>query len=84
MTVEILTEDRKLVWKLEVTPESMKLVRLGFNPSGLNDVAVAKILAAASISHIRGATKDGREGAVAATHFETAAMWAVKGITADL
>ena len=74
--------------EVHVSNSAMKLVRLGFNPSQREDVAILKSLAAAFISaceEVRDRGGDGaREAALAITQAQTASMFAVAAATADL
>ena len=60
-------------------------VGVDFNPSNNPDVVLVKEGAALLIDMMHTLAESGgtgaREAAVAATHFETAAMWAVKALT---
>jgi hypothetical protein len=73
---------------IELSAEAAEAVRMGFNPSALDDVNRLKTLAAAFITECdRIATakpEAGRELAVAKTNMQTASMWAVLGATKGL
>lgn len=74
--------------EVAVTTSAMDLVRLGFNPSKLEQVDRIKSIAAALISEceaLRDAGgKGAREAAIAITETQTASMFAVAAATADL
>lgn len=63
-----------------------RLVRLSFNPSGDSAVDAIKSAAAALIDQVDSLETEDMEGvrarALAVTHFETGAMFAVKAATA--
>ncbi len=75
---------------VNISDEAAAVVRMSFNPSSLPTVDCLKALAAAFISmcaDVSGAPNSSgkpvsRECAIAMTHMETAAMWAVKAATA--
>lgn len=57
-------------------------VRVSFNPNENKDVAHIKGQVAAMIDWVEShKAKDGRLASLAQTHFEDAAMWAVKLVT---
>ena len=80
--------------EVHISSEAAEAVRFSFNPSGSEDVAELKALAAAFISLCNelslkiGASPEfagaGREFSVAKTHMQTASMWAVLGATKGL
>lgn len=81
----VVEDNPRMVADVEVSEEAAKLVRLSFNPSGNEDVIRVKTLAAAFITAVQAVeAKDGREGALAVTHAQTASMFAVAAITAGL
>lgn len=81
----VIEDNPRMVADVEVSEEAAKLVRLSFNPSGNEDVIRVKTLAAAFITAVQAIeAKDGREGALAVTHAQTASMFAVAAITAGL
>lgn len=73
---------------LPTSDAAREAVRLKFNPSGLDNVARLKTLAAAFITEcdrIAAEVPDsGRSIAVAKTNMQTASMWAVLGATTGL
>ncbi len=73
---------------VSISETAAKLVRLKFNPSGIDKVATIKALAAALISECE-AMRDGkgpgaREAAIAITELQGASMFAVASATAHL
>lgn len=77
--------------EVPVSTEAMDLVRLSFNPSSMERVAVLKSLAAAFISECEaikaeaaGGGKGGREASIAITEAQGACMFAVAAATANL
>lgn len=66
--------------------EALSAVRAQFNPSGLDSVAIAKLLGAALINAAMDACDDGdsdaRCASIAITDAESATMWLVKALTA--
>jgi hypothetical protein len=71
----------------KVTTLGQSRVRLSFNPSANQDVENIKLRAAELIDLCEDFKKNTTDGeawrlfALAQTHFEDAAMWAVKGVT---
>lgn len=67
-----------------ISNEAAALVRMSFNPSARPDVDTIKALAAALISACEASKggPGGREAAIAITHAQTAAMFAVAATTA--
>lgn len=73
--------DRPEQVKQYETPLGAYVVGLSFNPSGNDDVDFIKGVSAQLIDYITEAGKDDRCTQLAITHFETAAMFAVKSVT---
>ena len=76
--------------EVPIQPDAADVVRMSFNPGGLEDVNRLKAIAAAFVSEARrvgAGVKDpraAREVALAVTHMQTASMFAVAAATADL
>jgi len=76
-------------FKFEITDQlvnkkAMAMVRADFNPSGLQKVDEVKLITARLITLMQdGLDLDPRCAALAITHYENAAMWAVKALTAS-
>jgi hypothetical protein len=78
--------------EVAVNSSAMSTVRLGFNPSGLEQVDRIKSLAAALISECENLrdeanaakTAGAREASIAITEAQTACMYAVASATANL
>lgn len=70
--------------QVAISNDAAALVRMGFNPSTLREVDAIKALAAALVSacETMKAGPGGREAAIAITHAQTAAMFAVAAATA--
>jgi len=77
---------------IDITPEAVKRARLDFNPSGRDDVARLKLLAAAFYSELERVAQNGvdpsdttrqHEAITAATHIQAGAMFAVSAATAS-
>lgn len=88
MTVQVTISINGQQHTIGVTQSALDQVRAKFNPSGLSAVDYAKALCAAVITSME-VTRDGRgEGgrcaAIAITNTETAAMYAVKALTAGV
>jgi len=86
MTVQVTISINGQQHSIGVTQSALDQVRARFNPSGLAAVDFAKALFAAGITAME-ATRDargegGRCASIAITHTETAAMFAVKALTA--
>jgi hypothetical protein len=87
--MHVLVQHADDVQPMQITPgpEALEIVRMGFNPSSLGTVDVLKLLAAAFIHecqkmHYPADSGAKRQLALAITHAETAAMFAVKAATA--
>jgi len=61
--------------------EGEYLVGIDFNPGGHEQVNLIKKLTAELIDYVNKHGEDGRTKSLAKTHYEDAAMWAVKSIT---
>ena len=66
---------------IEVAGEALEEVSHAFNPSNNDDVAIAKVLAAAFITHVDRNGRDGRLCAIARTDMMKTSMVGVKAIT---
>lgn len=72
---------------VNISDNSAKAVRMGFNPSSVTRVDRLKALAAAFLTECDDIAAEipaaGREMAVAKTNMQTASMWAVLGATTN-